>query len=60
VMWRRFENVLVGQSEEGGDCHALQLEHKNMSSSILVSYLQSKLAEFLIHNFESKWQDVQF
>jgi hypothetical protein len=60
VTWRRFENVLVGQNDEGGDRHALRLEHKSTSPSTLISYLQSKLAEFLIHNFEAKWQDAQF
>jgi hypothetical protein len=55
-----FRECSGGPNEEGGDRHALRLEHKSTSPSTLMSYLQPKLALFLIHNFEAKWQDVQF
>jgi hypothetical protein len=55
VPWRRFENVVVGQNDEGGDRHVLQLEHKRTPATNLILYLKPKLVEFIIHNFESKW-----
>jgi hypothetical protein len=60
VSWKRFEMVFVGRGEDGNDRHALRLEHKMTPPCELVADLRSHLEEFLVHNFEAKWQDQQF
>lgn len=60
VSWKLFEMVFVGRGEDGNDRHALRLEHKLTPPCDLVSSLRSHLEEFLVHNFEAKWQDQQF
>lgn len=60
VSLRRFEMVFVGKGEDGADKHALRLEHKMTPPGELVGDLHNHLREFLVHNFEAKWQDMQF
>jgi hypothetical protein len=60
IPWRKFENVFVGQNSEGGDRHALRLEYKTTPPSEFIAFLKPKLAKFVAHNFEAKWQDAQF
>ena len=54
VSWRRFKMVLVGRGDDGGDRHALRLEHKITPPADLVTALKTSLEKFLTHNFEAK------
>jgi hypothetical protein len=60
IPWKRFENVFVGHFDDGGDQHAIRLVFKNTLPSEFLAFLKPKLIEFVIHNFEAKWQDAQF
>jgi hypothetical protein len=41
-------------------CYAIRLISKMTPPFEFLAFLKPKLSEFVIHNFESKWQDVQF
>ncbi len=52
--------MFVGHFDDGGDQHAIRLVSKMTPPSKFLAFLKSKLSEFVIHNFEAKWQDAQF
>lgn len=58
--WKRFENVYVGQSDDGGDRHVTWLQCKMTPPYEFVAYIKPKLTKFVVHNFKAKWQDVEF
>jgi hypothetical protein len=60
IPWKRIENVYVGQSNDGGDQHAIGLQCKITPPSEFVTYLKPNLMEFVVHNLKAKWQDVEF
>ncbi len=45
--------------DDGKDWHALCLEYKQ-TPHVLVTFLKPKLVEFIVHNFEAKWQNNMF
>lgn len=55
VSWHRFKMVFVGRGDDGGDRHALRLEHKTTLLANLVTVLKMCLEKILTHNFETKW-----
>jgi hypothetical protein len=60
ICWKKFENVCVGHSKDGGDWHAIWLQSKITPPFEFIAYLKPKLMGFVVHNFEAKWQDAQF
>lgn len=40
--------------------YALHLKHKQTNPHVLITFLKPKLVEFVVHNFEAKWQDNMF
>ncbi len=50
----------MGRSNDGKDWHALCLEYKQTLPHELVTFLKPKLVEFVVHDFEAKWQDNMF
>ncbi len=50
----------MGKSRNEKDWHALCLEYKQTRSLLLITFLKPKLVEFVVHNFEAKWQDNMF
>ncbi len=50
----------MGRSNDGKDWHALRLEYKQTPPHELVTFLKPKLVEFVVHDFEAKWQDNTF
>ncbi len=50
----------MGHFNDGGDQHAIQLQCKMIPPFEFVAYLKFKLTEFVVHNFEAKWQDAKF
>ncbi len=42
----------------GGDRHAIRLQSKMTPPCEFATFLKLKLAEFVVHNFEAKWQDA--
>ncbi len=52
--------MFVGHSDDGGDQHAIRLVFKMTLPFEFFAFLKLKLIEFVIHNFEAKWQDAQF
>ncbi len=56
----QFEKVSVGRLNDGKNRYALRLEYKQTPPHQLVTFLKPKLVEFIIHNFEAKWQDNMF
>lgn len=50
----------MGRLDDGKDRHALCLEYKQTPPHVLVMFLKPKLVEFVVHNFEAKWQDNMF
>lgn len=60
IPWKRFENVFIGHSDDGGDWHAIRLVFKMTFPFEFLAFLKPKLTKFVIHKFEAKWQDAQF
>jgi hypothetical protein len=60
IPWEQFENVFVGHFDDGGDQHAIRLVSTMTPPFEFLAFLKLKLNEFVIHNFETKWQDAQF
>jgi hypothetical protein len=60
ILWRWFEKVWVGRSNDEKDCHALRFNCKQTFFHNLIMFLKPRLAKFVVHNFEAKWQDNMF
>jgi len=50
----------VGRGDDGGDWDALHLEYKMTQPADMITTLKLGLERILVHNFEAKWQDLQF
>ncbi len=60
VPGHQFEKVSVKRLDDGQNWYALCLKSKQTPPHQLVTFLKPKLVEFIVHNFEAKWQDNMF
>jgi hypothetical protein len=54
----RYE--VVGKINEGGEKKAQKLEYHLIMLKELLEFLYPHLKEFVLHNYVSRWQDLQF
>ncbi len=50
----------MGRSNDGKDQQVFHLEYKQTPPHVMITFLKPKLKEFVVHNFEAKWQDNMF
>lgn len=60
VPWRKFEKVFAGQTRDGVTKEVTRLECKLTPAIEFIDFARSKLPDFIMHNFVSKWQERQF
>lgn len=61
IHWQNIRQEVVGQNEDGNqDMKASKVEYHDTHPSELIKYLKPHLKAFVLHNFISRWQDVQF
>jgi hypothetical protein len=60
VSWHQFEKSVGGKIRKWQRSTCLLSEYKQTTPLMLITLLKPKLTEFVVNNFEPKWQDNMF
>ena len=60
VLWRKFEKVATGKTREGEPKEVIRLQQQLTTLREFLVYAASEIAEFVLHNHTTLWQDKQF
>jgi len=60
IEWKNIGYEVVRKINEGGEKEAQKLAYHLTLLKELLEYLYPHLKEFVLHNYVSRWQDLQF